>query len=82
MKGRIGLAILARKTDVLRQPEEYMARAPYRPPPRHPFSVRFREEERWRLEVAALKNRETIGEYVRRTALEAARRDLADEPVP
>jgi uncharacterized protein (DUF1778 family) len=57
-----------------------MSRTPYRPPPRAPFSVRFRDEERRRIEVAASVSRETVGEYIRRTALEAARRDLASHP--
>lgn len=43
--------------------------------------MRFRPEERQLLELAALRRKETLSEYLRRAGLSAARRDLgsADE---
>lgn len=42
-------------------------------------SARVLEHERHLLEAAAAQQREFLSQYVRRTALAAARRDLADD---
>jgi len=51
--------------------ETYTARG------RPPFAVRLATTERRVLEAAAAQTREAVGTYIRRVALERARRELA-----
>jgi uncharacterized protein (DUF1778 family) len=45
--------------------------------PRRPWSLRLRDTERQLLRLAAAQLGESLSEYIRRTALAAARRDIA-----
>ena len=47
--------------------------------PRAPFGVRIGDDERRLLEVAAFQCRESVGAFIRRAALDAARRELGKE---
>lgn len=42
------------------------------------FTLRLGESQRRLLEAAAAQHREYLAEYIRRTALDAARRDLVE----
>lgn len=51
-----------------------------RPEPRGTLPIRFRADERLRIEAAAVERGEYVTSYIRRVALEAARRDLSRPP--
>lgn len=56
-----------------------MARREHVPgPPRSTFALRLGDNERRVVEAAAAQRGEPLSAYIRRTALEAARRELAE----
>lgn len=46
-------------------------------PPRAPYAMRLGDDERRLLEAAAAQRRVALAAYIRRAAMDAARRDLA-----
>ena len=46
------------------------------------FTMRLGLSERSLLDAAATRREEYLSEYVRRTCIEAVRRELAEEPTP